>query len=135
MPPGRKPRPTALKILRGNPGRMPINHREPRPDPLSPDCPPELTAPAAVAEWHRLVPHLIAIGMVTAADRAILVGYCALWARWLQAHELKHHKAEHGVFVHLLRAMAEIGLTPASRSRVHAAPIAGQASAWADVLP
>jgi len=29
---GRKPKPTALKIIEGNPGKRPLNKNEPKPD-------------------------------------------------------------------------------------------------------
>ena len=45
---GRRPKPTRIKALTGNPGKRPLNAHEPRPEPALPDCPPELS-PAAQA--------------------------------------------------------------------------------------
>jgi hypothetical protein len=50
---GRRPRPTCLKLLSGNPGKRPLNGSEPRPDPIVLECPPEL-GEVARREWHRL---------------------------------------------------------------------------------
>jgi phage terminase small subunit len=129
-----RPKSSALRVLQGNPGKRPLNKREPHPGPLPHECPDVLTEPTARAEWDRLVPHLIAIGVVTMADRAVLVGYCAAWAQWLRLYENDDVDRAHKAFTHLVRAAVELGLTPSSRSRVHAmAP--GKANTWQDVLP
>ncbi|MBT6386690.1 MAG: phage terminase small subunit P27 family, partial [Alphaproteobacteria bacterium] len=54
---GRKPKPTHLKAITGNPGKRPLNRDEPRPEIAVPECPPELS-PAAQREWQRLVGEL-----------------------------------------------------------------------------
>ena len=36
---GRKPKPTALKMLEGNPGGRPLNTKEPKPEKKAPRCP------------------------------------------------------------------------------------------------
>lgn len=36
---GRKPKPTALKVLEGNPGHRPLNKKEPLPKGRLPRCP------------------------------------------------------------------------------------------------
>lgn len=36
---GRKPKPTNLKILEGNPGKRPLNLKEPKPLQIAPECP------------------------------------------------------------------------------------------------
>jgi hypothetical protein len=46
---GRRPKPTRLKMLTGNPGKSPLHGDEPRPDANIPECPPEL-GPVARAE-------------------------------------------------------------------------------------
>ena len=50
---GRKPKPTAIKILEGNPGKRQLNKYEPSPDKLAPECPDWLSEEAK-AEWFRL---------------------------------------------------------------------------------
>ena len=50
---GRKPKPTAIKELEGNPGKRKLNKKEPKPDKEMPVC-PEWLLPEAKAEWERL---------------------------------------------------------------------------------
>jgi len=50
---GRRPKPTRIKALTGNPGKRPLDAHEPRPEPNLPECPPELN-PGAQREWTRL---------------------------------------------------------------------------------
>ena len=50
---GRKPKPTALKKLEGNPGKRELNTKEPVPEKGMPDCPKWLLSEAKV-EWNRL---------------------------------------------------------------------------------
>jgi len=55
---GRRPKPTRLKMLTGNPGKRPLNPNEPRPEATIPDAPAELSA-GARAEWDRLAADLV----------------------------------------------------------------------------
>ena len=50
---GRKPKPTAIKKLEGNPGKRKLNTKEPIPAKGMPDC-PEWLLPEAKKEWERL---------------------------------------------------------------------------------
>ena len=50
---GRKPKPTAMKKLEGNPGKRPLNLFEPTPEEKMPHCPDWLEEEAK-AEWERL---------------------------------------------------------------------------------
>jgi P27 family predicted phage terminase small subunit len=133
---GRKPHPTALKLLRGNPGLGPINRHEPHHAQLDPKMPAELLDPNAQAEWTRIVTTLIDRGQVTTVDRTVLAGYCLKYAQWLALEkEAATHpfivRSPNGyplpnpalcmankVFGLLLKAAAELGITPSSRSRV-----------------
>jgi DNA modification methylase len=83
---GRKPKPTRLKVITGNPGKRPLNHNEPRPEVEIPECPPEL-GPAAQREWQRLVGDLAAFRLLTNLDRAALAAYCGAYALWAEAME------------------------------------------------
>lgn len=128
---GPAPQPTALKVLRGNPGRRQLNPNEPHPGPLDPAVPEEMTDPVACKEWRRVVPGMIETGQVTAVDRAALIGYCELWAEWRAATSATTRAA---AFLNMRRTAAELGMTPAGRSRVHAVPVAPARGTWADVL-
>lgn len=128
---GPQPTPTALRLARGNPGKRAINHAEPNPGPLSDACPDEVRGDVARNEWARIVPAMITAGQVTNADRALLIGYCNLWAEFIAA---KDPTPRWSLFDKLRRTMAELGMTPAGRSRVHVVGTQTK-STWADVLP
>ena len=81
---GRKPIPTRLKVLNGNPGQRPLNEGEPKPALGIPSAPPHLDG-EALAEWDRVTAELHAIDLLTVADRPSLACYCVAWARWVQA--------------------------------------------------
>ena len=63
---GRKPLPTALKVLEGDrgKGRRPLNTDEPTPPQVNVEC-PDWLMPEAQQEWQRLAPSLIAMGVLT----------------------------------------------------------------------
>jgi len=105
-----------------------------------PDCPEHL-GPYAHEEWDRLAGVLFRMGVLTTVDRAALAAYCQCYGRWVEAEEKLNAtpmllKTATGYVqqspwlsiankqLELMgRYMAELGLTPASRSRVagHAA--------------
>ena len=70
---GRKPKPTALKKLEGNPGKRKLNTKEPMPGKGMPDCPKWLL-PEAKKEWERLCVKLSEIGEVAASGSEEGVG-------------------------------------------------------------
>ena len=57
---GRKPKPTAMKELEGNPGKHPLNTSEPKPNKKAPACPKWLE-PEAKKEWRRLAKQILMI--------------------------------------------------------------------------
>jgi len=83
---GRKPKPTHLKVLEGNPGKRKINKAEPKPQPKAPACPNFLN-PKARAEWRYIAPQLETVGLLTKIDRALLASYCIAWSRLREAEE------------------------------------------------
>ena len=83
---GRKPIPTAVKILRGNPGRRPLNDREPRPKARLPSAPAFLSE-GAKAEWRRTGRQLQKLGLMTEIDGPALALYCQTWERWREAED------------------------------------------------
>jgi P27 family predicted phage terminase small subunit len=142
---GRKPKPARLKLIDGNPGKRPIG-REPQPPASQPTCPAHLS-PTAKAEWKRLAQMLNGIGVVTQADRAVLAAYCQAYGRWVEAErKLKETppllKTPAGYVQQspwlsiankqvelMMRCMAELGLTPTSRSRL-AVEMPGRPKPW-----
>ena len=83
---GRKPKPTALKMLEGNPRGRPLNTEEPKPEKKAPRCPSWLEAEAK-KEWKRLAKVLENMGLLTEMDMAAFAGYCQAYARWKEAEE------------------------------------------------
>ncbi len=137
---GRRPTPTALKKLAGNPGKRALNESEPQFAPGRPPCPPHLVGEAR-KEWNRVTKLLLDAGLLTKADRAALAAYCEAWATWVLAVEtLAQPEAKGGGMVKItekgypmlsswwtisqqaaktMRAyLVEFGLTPAARSRM-----------------
>ena len=148
---GRKPTPTALKLLEGNPGKRPLNSREPSPARKAPPCPKWLD-PEAKKEWKRLAKKMEAMVILTEADMAALVGYCQAYARWNEAEEFV---AQHGsiaktpsgywqqvpqvsiaqTYLKIMERLAcEFGLNPSSRSRIAADTPHGPADEMEDLL-
>ena len=63
---GRRPKPTHLKVISGNPGKRPLNLHEPKPAPAMPTCPAHLN-PSAKEEWKRLARQLYHLGLSAAS--------------------------------------------------------------------
>src|SRR6185312_26534 len=134
---GRRPKPSRIKILAGNPGKRPMNTNEPRPEPMVPDCPAEL-GPTARQEWERLATELGKLRILTALDRAALAAYCNAYGLWAEATEAIQKygtmvKSPTGYPIQspyvsianrqaeiMMRIASEFGFTPASRSRISA---------------
>jgi P27 family predicted phage terminase small subunit len=75
--PGRKPKPTRLKVLTGNPGKHTLNKFEPEPDRGIPSMPEWLTEfPVAVEEWNRESEIIDGMGVLTMAERGMLAQRC-----------------------------------------------------------
>src|SRR5262249_28256271 len=90
---GSKPKPTALKLITGNPGRRPLNHGEPQPpapETLLP--PPELNDDAKV-EWGRRIGELMSCGLFTSIDYAAFAAYCQSWGTWMECERAIHAAA------------------------------------------
>ena len=83
---GRKPKPTAVKQLEGNPGKRQLNANEPKPVARAPSCPKWLEDDAK-KEWRRLAKQMEQLGILTEVDMAAFAGYCQAYARWKEAEE------------------------------------------------
>jgi P27 family predicted phage terminase small subunit len=150
---GRKPKPTVLKLLNGNPGKRPLNDHEPKPGHLTEDIPPELDKTDAKEEWQRTIVPAIRRGQITAADRVFAIAHCDLWATWRSqladasrhAHVVAVGPNQHPMpnpargmanktFLLLAKVDAELGLTPSSRSRVRVEAQDDGQDKWAGLL-
>jgi P27 family predicted phage terminase small subunit len=143
---GRRPIPTHLKLIRGNPGKRPIR---PEPEPAVPEempMQPSFLASAAVDEWWKSGIELYRLGLLTALDVAPFAAYCQACARWQQAEQALARVAEKdpvtgGILVkriggdagqnplwqaarsaaaHMMLLAAHFGLTPMARARIAA---------------
>jgi P27 family predicted phage terminase small subunit len=141
---GRKPKPTALKILHGT-NRRDRARDEPTPKRKIPK-PPEHLTPAALAEWKRIAPELHELGLLTELDRAALAAYCQTYARWTEAEadvakvgRLVRTNAGEAVanpnlaiadraLKQMHQFVAEFGMSPSSRTRVSATKSRGPSS-------
>jgi P27 family predicted phage terminase small subunit len=81
---GRRPKPTHLRLITGNPGKRALPKREPKPPPGIP-TPPAFLSDEALAEWNRVTPQLDALGMLSELDMANLVGYVVAWSDFVEA--------------------------------------------------
>lgn len=83
---GRKPKPTQLKIVQGTfrPDRAPQN--EPKPRPIAPDCPLDLSD-AARTIWLEIAPSLEKLGLLTEVDGPAFGMLCEAQARYRLAQE------------------------------------------------
>ena len=136
---GRKPKPTHLKIISGNPGHRPLNKAEPKPKAATTRAPAGLSK-LARKHWAVVARQLTDAGILTELDKPALVLYCAAWARWREATlEVQKRgmlvKAPSGypmqnpylaiankAFEQMQKMMAEFGMTPSSRSRIQIEP-------------
>ena|SRR5271170_397968 len=132
---GPAPKPTALVVLEGNPGKRPLNQREPQPRQVAPRCPPYLDENAK-KEWQRLVPILRRMKVLTEADYMALAGLCQAYSTMVKAQaKLTEsgllYKSQSGYLQQspllsivnasvdqIVKLCREFGLTPASRTRL-----------------
>ena len=151
---GRKPKPTRLKVLEGNPGLRPLNDSEPEPEILTraPHCPKRFGANSEAAkEWRRVTKTLVDTGIITELDTKLLEIYCDAYETYLAAADSIREK---GVVLQTdskwitnpacrvadaatkqIRAiMAELGMTPSSRSRIKVPKSGGNADPMEEVL-
>jgi P27 family predicted phage terminase small subunit len=147
---GRRPLPSTVKNLRGNPGKRGVNESEPQPEPGEPEMPEGLSA-ASQKKWHELLAQLRPMRVITAADGLNLEAICYLYDVFAQS---RNDVQENGPQIKVpvmgrkgtpeaetvigwipkknpaaaianeaLKTMhsymAEVGLTPASRSKLH----------------
>lgn len=140
---GRKPTPTHLKLVNGNPGKRAPRKREAAP-PLSEPTPPPHLSDEAKVEWGRVMSQLLRCGLMSEIDRAALAAYCQAYGRWVQAERALSKMGEKDLLTGalmiktsngnaiqnplvgtankamelMLKAATEFGMTPSARSRI-----------------
>lgn len=135
---GRKPIPTALKVVRGNPGGRPLPENEPTP--VGDAEMPEWLSPAAAKHWPIVAKQLKDAGVLTSMDGSALALYCEAFSRYLHATQQISKfgpvvKAPSGFPVQspflaiankaheqMTKLLVEFGMTPSSRTKVTKAP-------------
>lgn len=162
---GPAPKPTALKLLQGNPGHRPLNGDEPKPKAKAPPCPLYIREdPVAKKEWRRLTPILLRMRVLTEADATVLGSLCLTHShliRNLEAMRKFNTKDEKNglagmilqtksgylainqVYANVtaaidqeLKLCRELGLTPSARSRIQTSgPQQKPVNKWADTKP
>ena len=122
------PKPTALKILSGqaekNPQRM--NREEPKLDPLLevPLPPPAMPLVGRARRfWAALAPEVVKMRVMTDADLIALASTCRALAEYEQAHrDVDGWRHASDAWKRAMAGLQQFGLTPSSRTRVHATP-------------
>ena len=145
---GRPPVPTALKLVRGNPGKRALNDQEPEiPVADASIKPPEHLNEIARREWVRMAHTLVTSRVLTEGDLAVFEAYCVYYAEFVHyslemrdtkpyaiirkldkngkeipnAFYIEWHPARtmrDAAWNNYLKAAAQLGLTPSARSRV-----------------
>jgi len=141
---GRRPTPTNLKVLRGNPRKENLKEKianEPKPT-ISDKVPrPSRLLKGdkeAKKEWRRLAPQLHKLGLLTDMDISAFEQYCMIYGRWVRANmELMEQgniainekgtvkrnpivEIVNKLDVEVRQQQARFGLDPSSRTRVKA---------------
>ncbi len=136
MKTGRKNKPTALKLIQGNPGNRPINEEEPLPAKVFAPDPPEHFTNVEKAKWRDLSRQLAACRVLTELDLDALELYVT---HWCTMNTALRDISERGKLLQSPRGgpvwnpswaeykhaakivqslLSEFGMTPASRSGI-----------------
>lgn len=135
---GRAKKPTNLRILQGNPGRVKINPNEPKPELCIPE-PPDFLSGYALEEWHRITPILEGLGLLSDLDTMALAAYCQCYERWRKAEDgikqdggmttvtdkgnvvqSPHVSIANKAMLNMHKFLVQFGMSPASRAGVTA---------------
>ena len=135
---GRRPLPTALKILTGNPGKRKLNRREPKGRPGVPACPKHVRGLAQEA-WYRLGGQLATLRVLTDADGTALELCCLAYQEYRAALAVLQRRGTtyatrtaNGMIIRrrpeaaaasdawrrVKGMLIELGLTPSARTKV-----------------
>lgn len=109
-------KPTALKILAGNPGRRPLPAAEPVFDAAGTDTPDWLSG-EAVTQWEVLSTALDVNGMLNTTNRQALATYCDLLGTYIDSRRAGD-KPDLKTLQQLRLMAREFGFTPSSQASV-----------------
>lgn len=133
---GRRPAPTALKVLRGNPGCRKLNDQEPIPAAEGPVVKPVYLSLGASAVWDEIAPPCLAMGTLTAPDVPAFARLCELeWTARAASHgkdqpEWKGQREERDAALALKSYYDFFGMTPSGRSRIRVPKVDKPVSKW-----
>lgn len=139
---GPAPKPTELKLIQGNPGKVAAHRLNDalRPKVEIPDCPAYLL-PEARKEWHRITPELKKLHIISQLDLATLAAYCQAYATWANMQKKLKKLGDDGLIDEtpsgykqisvwmqisnraadqMHKFLCEFGMSPASRTRISA---------------
>jgi len=132
---GPPPKPTALKVVQGNPGKRALNTKEPKPKSDNVKMPAGLSARGKKV-WRKVAPMLQEAGLLTDLDVLALKGLCDAYADYEEHREQVQRTSpiiktasgypiqnpyialERKAWDKFTRLMAEFGMTPSSRTRL-----------------
>src|SRR3990167_6403207 len=127
---GRPPKPTALKLLQGNPGKRRLNANEPAPPPASTE-PPDWLDELARAFWDEHAPPLIRRGLLTTWDVPMFATACSEHSLWVR-YTVRINKHPFGkaakdwsrlrnmALANRDRTLSKFGMSPSDRARLGA---------------
>jgi P27 family predicted phage terminase small subunit len=144
---GRKPKPLALRVIEGNPGKRALASKNVAKPPVSAGLrPPAHLNADAKRHWREMARQLEVLGLLAAIDRGALAVMCDNYGLWAQSQRslrayaattdgktvppgmMKHPsgatvahpllKVARDARRDYLKAAAEFGMTPSARSRV-----------------
>jgi P27 family predicted phage terminase small subunit len=152
---GRKPVPTAIRQVRGNPGKRPLPKNEPAVELATPPCPDYFTDDQQVA-WAELAERLVDMKVLTLGDGAALELLFAAYMEWRYAADIVTDEGmtyttttESGDVMYRPRPevaiaadawrrvtsmLREFGLTPSSRTKVATAGGAKKQNAFLELM-
>ena len=133
--PGPPPKPTKLKLLKGEKNKDRINQNEPQPEVKVLPCPSHLKEEAK-RYWNQEAPRLYQLGLLTEVDGGAFELLCVAWAEWQEYTELVEKNGiairtpngslqlspaavlKDRAYERYRRMCLEFGMTPSSRSRI-----------------
>ena len=154
MSAGRRPKPTHLKIVQGNPGKRALPKREPR-SPKGVPPMPDFLSDEGKRAWRSVARHLDDMGVLAHADQWALALLSEAYAEWDAARTLieeegltydsetqngtikRPHPAasiRDDAWRRMRSMLTEFGLTPAARAKVTAIPDAEEADPFEQML-
>jgi P27 family predicted phage terminase small subunit len=144
---GRRPKPSSIRRLQGNPGRRPIPDDEPKPKRGKP-TPPKWLLGEGLNQWREVAQVLDELGVLTVADGFALALLCSAWGDYREASEIIVKEGStyermtaagstsvvarpevairNDAWKRLKSMLIEFGLTPSSRTGVSVRPQEGK---------